>query len=171
MRKPDTKTAIVYYSKSGHSRRAAELLADLLDADLHQLKTSRYRTPFLGYLRAGLDSLRLAKPSLAHPLPDLKRSDALVICGPIWTSYPAAPLRSYFQQVQHLPATLGLLLTCGDHSPPEKAYVLVEQELGRPLAAEAAIANDREMTTEERRILGDFADKLRKVTEQKRCHL
>ncbi len=166
MRKPDTKTAIVYYSKSGHSRRAAELLADLLDADLHQLKTTRYHTPILGYLRAGLDSLRLAKPSLAHPLPDLKRYDALVICGPIWTSYPAAPLRSYFQQVQHLPVTLGLLLTCGDHSPPEKAYILVEQELDHPLAVKAAIANDREMTTEEQRIFADFAATLHKVTEQ-----
>ncbi|MFG5383544.1 hypothetical protein [Yoonia sp. R2-816] len=166
MSKPDTKTAIVYYSKSGHSRRAAELLADILDTDLHQLKTTRYRTPFLSYLRAGLDSLRLAKPSLAHPLPELKRYDALVIRGPIWTSYPAAPLRSYFQQVQHLPATLGLLLTYGDHSPPEKAYALVEQELGHPLAVTAAIANDREMTTEEQRIFADFAATLHKVTEQ-----
>ncbi|MEJ8561967.1 hypothetical protein QTO30_12570 [Yoonia sp. GPGPB17] len=138
------KIAIVYYSKSGHSQLIAERLSTALGADVFALHTPRYGTPFFGYFRAGIDSLRRTRPPLAHPLPDIGGFDVAVLCGPIWTSYPAAPLISYMRQARNLPPVLGLMLTCGDHSPPEKAFAMAEVELGRGFQGKAAIGNSIE---------------------------
>jgi flavodoxin len=48
------KTAIICYSKTGHSRAIAARLARALDADVLALQTQGYRMPFFGYLRAGV---------------------------------------------------------------------------------------------------------------------
>ena len=156
MSETDPTTTVVYYSKSGHSHLAAQRVASALGATQYRLQTNRYGMPFLGYLRAGLDSLRQTRPPLTGLLPDLTGCDSLVICGPIWTSYPAAPLCSYLDQAANLPPVIGLLLTCGDHSPPEKAIALVESKLGRPLAATGAIPNKLENTAEGQKRLDDF---------------
>lgn len=148
--------AVVYYSKSGRSRSAAEKLAAALKADLCPLRIRRYGMPFLGYLRAGMDGLRQVQPQLQHPLPHIADRDAVVICGPIWTSYPATPLHSYLRQAEHLPPIVGLLLTCGDHSPPEKAYEMAEQVLGRHFVAKASIPNGLENTPEAQQTIKCF---------------
>lgn len=154
------KIAIVYYSKSGHSGRVAERLAAVLGADLHQLRTPRYHVPFLGYMRAGLDSLRLVSSPLVQPLPDIQPYDAVIICGPVWTSYPAAPLLSYLRQQKNVPTVLGLLLTCGGHSPPEKAYAKAQKETGLRFVAEAAVSNSIEALPEAEGIITAFAEKI-----------
>ena len=138
------KVAIVCYSKSGHSRQIAERLAAALGADIFDLRTPRYLLPFFGYMRAGFDSMRHTQAPLQYPLPDIAKYDAVIICGPVWTSYPAVPLISYMRQAKHLPSVIGLMLTSGDHSPPQKAYGVAEQELGRPFAAKSAISNNIE---------------------------
>ncbi len=160
---PDTtpSIAIVYYSKTGHSQRVAERLAQVLDSEVFALRTPRYGFPVLGYLRAGFDSLRRAPAPLEHPLPDTRHHDALIICGPVWTSYPAGPLLGYLQQQTALPGVVGLMLTNGDHSPPEKAYAMAETELGRPFNATGAIANSIEDQPEAEARISAFASAIK----------
>lgn len=157
------KIAIVYYSKSGHSHQVAERLALALEADLFVLKTPRYALPIFGYMRAGFDSLRRKPSPLQHPLPAIKDHAAAIICGPVWTSYPAVPLISYLQQETHLPQIVGLMLTCGDHSPPQKAYMRAEQEFGRSFAAKAAIANSIEDQPQAETKIAEFVKAIREA--------
>ncbi len=154
------KIAIVCYSKSGHSRHIAEQLSEVLDADIYALTTARYMIPFFGYLRAGFDSVRRAPTPLTHPLPDIEGYDAAVLCGPVWTSYPAVPLISYMQQANYLPQVIGLLLTSGGHSPPQKAYAMAEQVLGRAFAVQEAIPNSIEDTPDMDDKIARFASDL-----------
>lgn len=151
------KITIVCYSKTGHSWNVAERLALVLDAQLFALQTQRYSFPYFGYIRAGIDSLRGAPTPLEHPLPDIKNDDAVIICGPVWTSYPAVPVISYLQQEPRLPRVVGLMLTCGDHSPPEKAYTMAEQEFGRPFVTKGAISNNIEDQPEADARIKEFA--------------
>jgi flavodoxin len=161
------RVAIICYSKTGHSWHVAERLALALDADLFAIQTQRYSFPFFGYMRAGFDSLRGAPAPLGHPLPDIKDHDAVIVCGPVWTSYPAVPLISYLQQETHLPFVMGLMLTCGDHSPPEKAYAKAEQELQRPFVAKAAISNNIEDQPEAETRIKEFARAIRDAIPEK----
>jgi hypothetical protein len=155
------KIAIVYYTKTGHSRHVAERLALALDADIFSLHTPRYAFPYFGYMRAGFDSLRGAPSPLQLPLPDIADHDAVIICGPVWTSYPAVPLISYMQQEARLPQIMGIMLTCGDHSPPKKAYARAEKEFGRTFIAKSAIANGIEDQPEAEAKIIEFARSIR----------
>ena len=160
---PDStpKIAIVCYSKTGHSWNVAEKLGLTLDADVYALRTKRYVFPFFGYMRAGFDSLRSAPAPLEHPLPDIRDHDAVIICGPVWTGYPAVPLLSYLQQETQLPEAVGLMLTCGETARPEKAFAIVAAELRRPLVAQDAISNSIEDQPEADQKIAAFANAMR----------
>lgn len=156
-------TAIAVYSYSGHSARLADKLAQALQAHVVELTAPKYRPGAIGYLRAGFDSLRQRIPRDPQSLPDLSGCDRVILCGPVWTSYPSLPLRALLQARDALPPSVSLFLTCGGHSPPEKAYALAEEDLGRSLAVKAALVNGMEGTPDEERILAEFLDAFSKV--------
>lgn len=152
------RTVIAVYSYSGHSARLADKLAQALQAPVVELTAPKYRPGIIGYLRAGFDSLRQRIPTDPESLPDLSTCDRVILCGPVWTSYPSLPLRALLQARDVLPPSVSLFLTCGGHSPPEKAYALAEKDLDRTLAVKAALANSKENTPDEDRILAEFLD-------------
>lgn len=153
---PDSKTAIVVYSYSGHSARLAKRLAEALTAPIIELRAPRYRLGPFGYMRAGFDSLRQAVPKDRDLVPDLATYSHVILCGPVWTSYPSLPLRAVLSADGVLPHSVALFLTCGGHSPPEKAYAKAKRDLGRPFTATAALTNNAEGTQEEDRIVDEF---------------
>ena len=129
------KALIVYYSRTGNTRRVAQTLADRLDAEALELKCDRYRPGPLRYLRAGYDSVKGNLPSIDLPQRNYFDYDLVLLGAPIWTSYPALPLRAFLEGKPALPEKVGLFLTYGGHSPPAKAVQLVNDSLPQPVAA------------------------------------
>lgn len=164
MAQAETKTAIVVYSRTGHSARLADRLAGALDARVIPLSDPGYGRGFLGYMRAGWHSLRHRKVASAADLPTLAAYDRVVLCGPVWTSYPATPLRSVLKTRDDLPATVAVFLTSGAHSPAKKAFATATRDLGRPLVAVASLPNDKEDTAEEDGIIARFLENLAAAT-------
>ena len=156
------KTLIVYYSRTGNTRRLAVALAEVLDADVTEIECDRYRPGPLRYLRAGYDSVKGNLPPIDIPEPNYPDYDLVLLGSPIWTSYPALPLRAFLAGRPDLPAKTGLFLTFGGHSPPEKAVALVNDALPQPVAAVLALqenAMDKESVTEQ---ITGFVEKLAK---------
>jgi hypothetical protein len=130
--------AVLCYSRDGHTDRLAKLLAEALDADIFRIVTRRYGGRRFGYLRAGFDSLTGRLPEIA-PVQNLGRYASLSLGAPIWTSYPATPLRAYLAGHPQLPGAVGLFVSSGSRSPPEKAFAMARDLLGRPLAATLSV--------------------------------
>ena len=155
-------TLILYYSRSGTTRTLAEALANALDADLAEITCPRYKGLF-GYLRAGHNSLKGKIPPIE--MPDLHPADYdLVLLGaPIWTSYPAVPLRAFLANKPALPERVGLFFTYGGHSPAEAATTMTQDLLGKPpediLAIEAKDIESGAFLE----AVNDFAEKRRKT--------
>lgn len=126
------KTLILYYSRTGTSEALANLLQKELDADILRLECDRY-DGLWGYVRAGYDSLKRRLPSLDPIKVNPDDYDILLIGGPIWTSYPPTPVRSFLCGNTSLPDRIGLFLTYGGHSPPEKAEADIQALLPTPL--------------------------------------
>ena len=159
------KIAIICYSKTGHSRNLAERLALMLDIDVFDLHTKRYGMPFFGFLRAGFDSVQGKLPPLQHPLPDIAGYDAAIICGAVWTSYPATPLISYMQEETQLPAALGLVLTHSDPKRPDDAFAKAEQAVGRPFVAVEAVLDKEVFLPSVEGRLAAFAEDMRLASQ------
>ena len=150
------KTAILYYSRSGHSKRLATRLASDLQGTLMEVNAPAYATPVIWYLRAGFDSLRQKWSPAPQSFSDLQAFDLVILCGPVWTSYPAAPLRAILSDKAQLPPDVALFVTSGGQSPAQKAYSVGEADLGRPFAATATLPNGFEGTDREEEIVGRF---------------
>lgn len=150
------ETAVVVYSRTGHSRRVATRLATELGARLIELNAPTYGSGPLGYMRAGYDSLRQTSGLSTNDIPPMTEYTRVVLCGPVWTSYPATPLRAFLKNSKDLPNSVSLFLTNGDHSPARKAFETAEKDLGRSFAALGSLSNAKEGTQEEDRILNDF---------------
>ena len=136
------KTLIVYYSRTGTTRKLAAALANVLGADLSEIRCDRYgRGPF-GYLCAGYDSVKGNLPPIGMPRERFLDYDLVLIGGPIWTSYPALPIRALLAGKPELPARVGLFLTYGGHSPPDKAVAEVAAALPQSIEASLTLKSD-----------------------------
>jgi len=52
------KTLVTFYSRDGHTKRAAEIIAKALNADIDEIKDKKPRKRIIGFLRAGYDATR-----------------------------------------------------------------------------------------------------------------
>ncbi|WP_227269494.1 flavodoxin family protein [Roseobacter weihaiensis] len=150
------KTAVVYFSLTGHSQRLATRLARALGGELIALNAPSYRSGLLGYLHAGFDSVRKKCVLAPQRFTTLADFDRLVLCGPVWTSYPATPLRALLRSDIDLPASVNVFLTTGSQSSAEKALTVAEQDLGRALTATAFLVNSAEGTEQENTVVEAF---------------
>lgn len=132
------RTLILFYSRSGTTASAAHRLAEQLEADIGEIVCDRYRFPFLGYARAGHDSLKRVLPPITTPSQDIASYDRLILGTPIWTSYPATPMRAFLSQNKDWPERIALFVTYGGHSQPDKA--LKEMASMLPTETEARVA-------------------------------
>lgn len=135
------KTLVVYYSRTGTTRKLAAALAGSLSADIVEIQCGRYGSGIFRYLRAGYDSLKGNLPPIEMSHEVTADYDLALIGAPIWTSYPALPLRAFLASKPTLPLRIGLFLTYGGHSPSEKAVGDVEALLGHPVEETLSLKN------------------------------
>lgn len=155
------RTAIVFYSRTGHARAIAGRLAGLLDGDLVEIRCRRYRTGWLRYLLAGYDSVKGNLPAIDMPEADLAAYDLVLIGAPVWTSYPALPVRAFLAAQPKLPDRVAVFFSCGGHSPPEKAVAEVNALLGRPVESTLAVKEGDAGSEDAERAVEAFADALK----------
>ena len=58
----------IYYSRTGHTRRAMEEVADALGAEVTAITDDRDRNGWRGYIRCGMDAMKTStRPLLRQP--------------------------------------------------------------------------------------------------------
>lgn len=133
------KTLIVFYSRTGATRDVAQELAQRLNADIAEITCRCFGLWPLGYLRAGFDSVRGKLPPIDLPPIDFSSYDFVLVGAPIWTSYPALPVRKFFSTATRLGAETGLFFTYEGHSPIEAALDEVARLWPHEIKASVAI--------------------------------
>lgn len=138
----DNKTLIIYFSRTGRTRRLARRLAQLLDADIEVIKCRRYRMGLFGwwrYLRAGFNSVKGNLPRIGQLQHTPADYDLVVLGTPIWTSYPCLPMRALLDARPDMPGRIAGFLTYGGQSEPDKAFDMMAEMLGKPIEHRLAI--------------------------------
>lgn len=129
------RSLVVYYSRSGHTRRVAEAIAAELGADVESVVDFTDRRGFLGYLRAGRDAVLGRLTRISAPRHDPAAYDLIVVGTPIWGASVAPAIRTYLAARTGSLPDAGLFLTCGG-SGQERVFGQLTALCGRfPLAA------------------------------------
>lgn len=92
------KELVVYYSRTGTTKKVAEHISKLLECDIEEIHETVNRSGFMGYLRAGRDAGRKTLTSLEKVKNDPAVYDVIIIGTPIWNHNLSTPIRTYITQ-------------------------------------------------------------------------
>ncbi len=133
------KSAVVYVTRTGHSKALAEAVAARLGVEAHEIVDLVPRKGSLGYFWAGGQaSMGMASP-IKDPEVDLAGAESVVLVEPVWASSVCPPLRTWLKAHKAELAGKKIALIAsnlGSEGEPLKAKF--EAEFG-PLAAFACI--------------------------------
>ncbi len=138
------KTLIVYYSRDGSTQTAATALAKQLSADIEEIGPVDRYNGFLGYFRAGFDSLKGKLPEIGQVHRSPREFELTVIAAPLWAGHAATPIRAYLDQHKGEIRNLASVITRGGSSP-EKAFSEIRELAGIKPVAELSL-RDKEIS-------------------------
>ena len=92
------KTLVVYYSRTGRTKKIAEYIQSALDSEIDEIQDVKNRKGILGWISAGRDA---GSKSLT-PLEDVdklpKDYSVVIIGSPTWNNSLSSPVRTYIDK-------------------------------------------------------------------------
>lgn len=89
------KSLVVYYSRTGLTRKVAEKLVAALGADKEEIIDKTNRSGVIGYLRSGKEAVKKTLADIELAKIDPSGYDLVVIGTPVWAANMASPVRTY----------------------------------------------------------------------------
>lgn len=128
------KILIVYYSRTGVTKKLADFIAKKIGAETEEIKDTVNRAGVLGYMLAGRDGMKRRLTKLEPPKLNPVDFDLVIIGTPIWSWNMSAPTRTYLEEYKSQFKQAAFFCTMGG-SGHETAFKEMEEIIGKkPLA-------------------------------------
>lgn len=88
---------VVYYSRTGNTKKVAEKMAEVLKCDLDEIQDQKNRSGIFGWLRGGVDAFNRRLTQIRHEK-DPKKYDLVIIGTPVWAGTMTPAVRTYLEQ-------------------------------------------------------------------------
>ncbi len=90
------KYQVIYYTRTGNSKRIAEKIAKKLNTSIIEIKDDKRWKGFFGYIKAGFysSSNKEVKMFLSESLNDYEQ---LIVVAPLWAGGMASAVRAFFK--------------------------------------------------------------------------
>ena len=92
------KTLIIYYTRTGNAKFAAETIAAELGADLEEVIDLKNRQGKLAFMPNGRDAMQGKETQIAPTPRNLTDYDLVIIGQPIWAGNPTPAIRTYLNK-------------------------------------------------------------------------
>ena len=119
------KALVVYYSRTGHTKKVAETIADMLSCDREEIVDTQWRSGPLGWLRSGYQTTKKSLTELKDLESDLSAYDLVIIGTPVWAGTVSVPVRTFVSQYKDLLCRIAFFST---HAGDETQNEFVEME-------------------------------------------
>ena len=126
------KTAVIYYSFSGNTRRAAYAIIDILrdrgeESIAVRIRPLKEERSFLGQCK---EAFFAKKPELYRTLFDLKDFDRVILGSPVWAFKPAPAINTYLDKCSSLEGKEAFsFVTYGSGAGKQKALEIMKKGL------------------------------------------
>jgi multimeric flavodoxin WrbA len=135
--------AIVFFSRNGSTRRAAEILAERTGAKLVELKEL---VPKRGFIHCGFRAMmEKHSPLSGNPWAESSESDTLILAAPIWAGRPNPAMNSFLDRVD-LNGKIVYILTMQADPKHRKSAEVIEHYSGRVKDAGGKVAGSIALT-------------------------
>ena len=109
----DGKALVVYYSRTGTTRKVAEAIAGLLRCDIEEIKDTRSRAGAWGFVRSGEEATLKALPEIVEPARDPGEYGLVIVGTPVWAWTMSSPVRTYLTRYAARFRAVAFFLTTG----------------------------------------------------------
>ncbi|MGE5104640.1 MAG: flavodoxin family protein [Betaproteobacteria bacterium] len=116
-----SKTLVVYHSRSGNTRRVAQRLAEVLGADLDEIRIVHPLAGPLGYAFCAIEAILGLTPALRPARFEPDHYDCVVVGTPVWFWSVSSPVRSWLALHGPLRQRVAFFCTMGS-SGAERAF-------------------------------------------------
>nr|WP_296335450.1 hypothetical protein [uncultured Acidovorax sp.] len=106
----DPNSAVVYYSRSGHTEAAAREIARAANASISRIEAS-YPLTFSGQRNAIADAEAHVLPPIAVEGPGTSKAERVILVTPTWMYSPATPMWSYIEHADLDGKSVALVMT------------------------------------------------------------
>ncbi|AIF68472.1 hypothetical protein PAP_00125 [Palaeococcus pacificus DY20341] len=108
------KILVVFYSRSGNTKKVAQALAKALNADLEEIIDTKNRKGPFGFLRSGLDAMFKRLTKINEIEKDPSEYGLVIIGTPVWVGTISAPIRTYLHLYSDKLKDVAFFCTCDD---------------------------------------------------------
>jgi flavodoxin len=131
------KTLVVYYSRTGNTKKIAEEVAAALQADVEELKDGKSRRGPIGFIMAGREAVRKVPANLKALQHDPAAYDLVVVGTPVWANTVCSPVRTFLERNRAGFKSVAWFCTAGAEDPTgaEKAFAAMTEASGLAPAA------------------------------------
>lgn len=155
------KVLVVYFSRTGTTRRLAERLARELDGTLMPITETRSRLGLLGYPRSLIEAVSGRDVPIDPPRRDPRDYDLVLIGTPVWGWHLSSPVRAFARQWGRRLKHVAFFCTMGG-SGERPAFDELRRLCGQvPLAELALQASDLEHLAR-----GDLRSRIQRYVRQ-----
>jgi flavodoxin len=126
----DTRVLIVYYSRSGTTRKVAESLSALLRCEIEEIVEARDRSGILGILRSMIEAVRKRPSSIIPSQKDPASYDLVIVGTPVWAWSVSSPVRAYLIANRARLPEVAFFCTCG-HRGSESTFAEMQNIVGK----------------------------------------
>lgn len=154
------KTLVVFYSRTGTTKKIALEIAGRLGAETEEIKDTVDRGGMKGYLFAGRDAMQKNLTVLEPTMKNPADFDLVIIGTPIWGWNMSTPIRTYITEKKGIFKNVSFFCTMGG-SGDDKAFAEMENIIGRkPLTTLTLLTKDV--------VKNNFLEKMEKFISQTR---
>jgi flavodoxin len=119
------KTLLVYYTRTGNSKFAAETVAAEVGADVEEVVDLKNRKGRLAFLSAGRDAMQGKLTEIAETKRNPLDYDLIVIVQPVWAGSPTPAIRTYLKKNDLSGKKVALFFTDASDKAVEKTKAIM----------------------------------------------
>lgn len=155
------KVLVIYYSRTGNTRKACEVVAKELSCDVEEIvDTTNWSGP-IGWIKAGKQASSKALTKLEPLKKDPSQYDIVIIGTPVWAGTMSTPVRTYLVENKDKLKKVAFLITMGGRGD-ESTLRDMEEASGKKPAATLVLRTADVKS-------GAFADAIKKFTGDMRA--
>jgi flavodoxin len=137
------KTLVVYYSRTGTTKKVGQEIARQLKADEEEIFDVKSRLGPIGWLRSGREAMNKKLTEIKPIKKNPSKYDMVVIGTPIWAANMSSPVRTYLSK--HKFKKTAYFLTGG--GVPGKTFEEMSAIAGKPVATLAITSKEAVQNT------------------------
>lgn len=154
------KTLVVFYSRTGNTRKLAHLIAASMHAQIEEIVDGVDRGGLFGYLRSSGEGWFGGRTEIVRPRYDPGAFDLVIVGTPVWRASVASPVRTYLEDFAPKLERVAFFCTL-DSMGGRYALDEMAQLSGRPALTTLACTERRLASPELWRDVEAFAARLR----------